>query len=243
MTWQEFETCTKPALLSTDLQTYMSSKFLLIDSGIFGLVTRTAFGAEEKKRQLNCKIYCENYDVQSRFTLFHKRATIAFENVQCKLRDVRYWSEENRLFYIFNAVFTLNYLHQHQTLEKESLTVSLKLLLYVFKYLYCQSRCHNIEIFLQSNLHVLIYDVCKTKNSRCFLDILLIVLSQGNVLPQQQKHTHQITRCRPPAVCVHCRTGWVHGESCWILEFCHNQLCSSSQFPTLQINEQGQLLL
>ncbi len=40
---REFETHTETALESTDLQTYMSSKFLLIDSGIFGLVTRTAF--------------------------------------------------------------------------------------------------------------------------------------------------------------------------------------------------------
>lgn len=40
-----------PKPCCTDLQTHMSSKFLLIDSGIFGLVTRTAFITTMKKKK------------------------------------------------------------------------------------------------------------------------------------------------------------------------------------------------
>lgn len=52
---KESEKCTKTVLVSTDLQTHMSSKFLLIDSGIFGLVTRTAFVTMMKKKKTNRK--------------------------------------------------------------------------------------------------------------------------------------------------------------------------------------------
>lgn len=40
---------TKSMLVTSIVQTHISSKFLLIDSGIFGLVTRTAFIGNSKK--------------------------------------------------------------------------------------------------------------------------------------------------------------------------------------------------
>lgn len=56
---REFETFNKT--VNTDLQTHMSSKFLRMDSGIFGLVTRTAFirtliqcrGGKKRERKRN----------------------------------------------------------------------------------------------------------------------------------------------------------------------------------------------
>lgn len=48
----ETKPCTKSMLVTSIVQTHISSKFLLIDSGIFGLVTRTAFiGNSTKKRK------------------------------------------------------------------------------------------------------------------------------------------------------------------------------------------------
>lgn len=47
----ETKPCTKSMLVTSIVQTHISSKFLLIDSGIFGLVTRTAFIGNSKKKK------------------------------------------------------------------------------------------------------------------------------------------------------------------------------------------------
>lgn len=47
----ETKPCTKSMLVTSIVQTHISSKFLLIDSGIFGLVTRTAFIGNSKEKR------------------------------------------------------------------------------------------------------------------------------------------------------------------------------------------------
>lgn len=110
-------------------------------------------------------------------------------------------------------------------------------LLCVFKYLYCKSRCHNIKILLQGSFQILVYNVYKTKTHQILMGISKLDKPQ-DALHALCKCTHQTARCRPPVACARCRTGWARGGFCWKLKFCHNQQCSSSQFPPLQSNIQ-----
>lgn len=49
-----------------------------------------------------------------------------------------------------------------------------------------------------------------------------------HVLHPAPHNPYQTGQCRPPAASEHCRTGWVHGEPCWISKLCRSQRWSSS---------------
>ncbi len=52
-------------------------------------------------------------------------------------------------------------------------------------------------------------------------------------------HTYQTSRCTPPAESERCRTGWAHGEPCWISKLCRSLRWSSSLCRILQRGRPG----